>query len=254
MIVQLQLNDKHYQANLSKPFDISLPLKEGSGNNPSCYWAEGVKFETIRSGNFVGSVQQGGSVNYQKLSLTPHGNGTHTECYGHISSETVATINQSLKLFHFPAELISVHPQLQANGDYVITLDEVKKRFTHFGVKAIVIRTLPNPWSKKTQQYSGTNPAYLHADASRFLVEKEIEHILIDLPSLDREVDEGKLSAHKEFWKFPHAIRKHATITELIFVEDEVKDGLYLLNLQITSLEMDASPSKPILYKLEEVL
>jgi hypothetical protein len=93
----------------------------------------------------------------------------------------------------------------------------------------------------------------LHADVTRYLAERGIKHILIDLPSVDREVDGGKLSAHKEFWKFPSSIRKEATITELIFVSDSIADGLYLLNLQIASLEMDASPSKPVLYKLAEV-
>jgi hypothetical protein len=34
----------------------------------------------------------------------------------------------------------------------------------------------------------------------------------------------------------------------MIYVKDVVLDGTYLLNLQITSFENDASPSKPVLY------
>ena len=79
MIVQLSIHSKNYWADLQQPVDISLPLKEGA-ENPNCYWAEPVKFETIVADNFIGSVQRGGPVNYQKLTLTPHGNGTHTEC------------------------------------------------------------------------------------------------------------------------------------------------------------------------------
>jgi hypothetical protein len=41
-----------------------------------------------------------------------------------------------------------------------------------------------------------------------------------------------------------------ATITEMVFVPDAVADGIYLLNIQIASLETDASPSKPVLYPL----
>jgi len=41
-----------------------------------------------------------------------------------------------------------------------------------------------------------------------------------------------------------------ATITELIFVPNSVKDGKYILNILIAPFENDASPSKPILYKL----
>jgi hypothetical protein len=45
--------------------------------------------------------------------------------------------------------------------------------------------------------------------------------------------------------------RMDCTITELIFVENEVRDGSYLLNLQMASFVNDASPSKPVLYKIE---
>jgi hypothetical protein len=79
---------------------------------------------------------------------------------------------------------------------------------------------------------------------------------LIDLPSVDREEDEGKLLAHKAFWNVKDVntlnedARKNCTITEMIFVENEIQDGSYLLNLQIASFENDASPSKPLLYKI----
>jgi hypothetical protein len=87
--------------------------------------------------------------------------------------------------------------------------------------------------------------------------ENGIQHLLIDLPSVDREEDEGRLVAHKAFWNVkdvnhlnPDA-RLNCTITEMIYVNDEVQDGSYMLNLQIASFENDASPSKPILYSLE---
>ena len=80
-----------------------------------------------------------------------------------------------------------------------------------------------------------------------------INHLLTDLPSVDREEDGGKLLAHKAFWKYPEDIRRSATITELVYVPDVVTDGLYLLNVQITSLEVDASPSKPVIYQLTKL-
>ena len=73
---------------------------------------------------------------------------------------------------------------------------------------------------------------------------------------MDKEHDEGKLLAHKAFWNVKDTVhlnadaRLEATITEMIFVPDEIKDGDYVLNLQIASFENDASPSKPILYVL----
>ena len=83
------------------------------------------------------------------------------------------------------------------------------------------------------------------------------KHLLIDLPSVDKENDEGKLLAHKAFWNVKDVnnlndgARLDCTITEMIFVDDKVKDESYILNLQIASFENDASPSKPILYSVQ---
>lgn len=251
MIIQTSFNEKTYSANLDEPLDISIPIREGK-NNPSCYWADPVKFETIEMGNFIGSVARGGSVNYQKLTLTPHGTGTHTECYGHITADG-AVINETLNHHHFFAELITIEPVPLANGDIVITRETVQQKIT-YKTKSLVIRTFPNPTEKKLRQYSGTNPPYLQADALSFLVDRGIEHLVLDLPSVDKEVDGGKLAGHRAFWKLPHAPRTGCTITELAFIDNAIPDGLYLMNLQVLNLEMDASPSRPLLYKLTEVL
>ncbi|MBT02808.1 MAG: metal-dependent hydrolase, partial [Crocinitomicaceae bacterium] len=40
------------------------------------------------------------------------------------------------------------------------------------------------------------------------------------------------------------------TITEFIGVPDDVKDDLYLLNLSISNLKNDASPSRPVLFSI----
>ena len=93
-------------------------------------------------------------------------------------------------------------------------------------------------------------------DAAIFIRESGIQHLLIDLPSVDREEDEGKLLAHKAFWNVKDVntlnedARLNCTITELIYVDNAILDGSYILNLQIASFENDASPSKPVLYKI----
>lgn len=251
MIIQLAFNKKNYSANLHEPLDISIPLREGN-NNPSCYWAEAVKFETIESGDFIGSVAKGGSVNYQKLTITPHGNGTHTECYGHITADR-AVVNETLKHHHFFTELITVEPVKLNDGDLVIARETLQQKIKH-KTAGLIVRTLPNTSEKKLRQYSGTNPPYLQADAVSFLVDRGIEHLVLDLPSVDKEVDGGKLAGHRAFWKFPEQVRTGCSITELAFIENTIPDGLYLMNLQVINLEMDASPSRPMLFKLTEVL
>jgi kynurenine formamidase len=160
-----------------------------------------------------------------------------------------------LKQFFFLAELVSVQPELQGE-DLVITKSQIEKALNGKTPEAIIIRTLPNLESKKHLKYSNTNPPYLDEEAASFIRKSGIQHLLIDLPSVDKEHDEGKLLAHKAFWNVKDVndlnedARLESTITEMIFVSNEVQDGSYLLNLQIASFENDASPSKPILYKI----
>jgi len=198
-------------------------------------------------------------VNFRNIFLNPHGNGTHTECVGHISKEFI-TLNSCLKEFHFLTVVISITPdvvinQLDGKEDTIITLKQLQKKWNELiksneKIDAIVIRTMPNDDSKKIKNYSNTNPAFMSRDAIIFLNDLGIRHLLIDTPSVDREIDNGVLAAHHEFWNYPEDPILDKTITEMIFVPDEVEDGVYLLNLQITSLENDASPSKPVLYRI----
>jgi kynurenine formamidase len=251
--------NNEFKIDLSKPIDISIPLTN-TEENPIAWYIDKPLIEPVVFGDWIGKVSEGkSSTNFNNIFFNPHGHGTHTECLGHITRDFYS-INQSLKQFFFLAELVSVVPEMKGD-DLVITLDSITMALDltlKLGVpkEALIIRTLPNLEAKKHQKYSNTNPPYLSEDAARFIRESGIQHLLIDLPSVDKEHDEGKLLAHKAFWNVkdvnnlnPDA-RLNCTITEMIFVADEVQDGSYLLNLQIASFENDASPSKPILYKI----
>ena len=127
--------------------------------------------------------------------------------------------------------------------------EQIKNALNGSKPEAIIIRTIPNFDTKKSKKYSNTNWAYLLEEAAAYIKEVRIKHLLIDLPSVDREKDEGELLAHKAFWNYPLAPRLDATITEFIYVPTSILDGCYMLNLQIASFENDATPSKPILYE-----
>jgi kynurenine formamidase len=254
MIAKIQ----NFEIDLSKPIDISIPLSN-TDKNPIAWYIQKPEIEPVVFGDWIGKVSEGSSTNFNNIFFNPHGHGTHTECLGHITREFYS-INQCLKQFFFIAELISIEPE-DIDGDLVITKNQIEKAL-HKGLKdaetssALIIRTVPNLESKKHKNYSKTNPPYLAEEAAIFIREIGIQHLLLDLPSVDREEDEGKLLAHKAFWnvkdvnKLNDDARLNCTITEMIFVDNEVLDGRYLLNLQISSFENDASPSKPILYKL----
>ncbi|MBO9583314.1 MAG: cyclase family protein [Flavobacterium sp.] len=243
----------NFEIDLSKPIDISIPLTN-TDENPIAWYIEKPSIEPVVFGDWIGKVSEGkSSTNFNNIFFNPHGHGTHTECLGHITNDFYS-INQSLKQFFFTAKLITIEPE-KIDDDFVITKDQIVNLLTE-KTEALIIRTLPNELDKKSRKYSNTNPPYLAEDAAIFIRESEIHHLLIDLPSVDKEHDEGKLLAHKAFWNVKDTVnlnqdaRLKATITEMIYVSDEIEDGNYILNLQITSFENDASPSKPILYKI----
>lgn len=251
MLIQTTIQNTTYTANLSKPVIISLPLVSGE-NNPNYFYAPPPNFEPVRAGNFVGATAEGGPVNFFNVAVNPHGNGTHTECVGHIAKEKY-TINECLQQFHFPALLVSV-PLTGQDGDQVVSREALETASASFlpVPEALVIRTLPNPSTKKTAQYSGTNPPYLTAEAMRWIADHQVQHLLVDLPSVDREQDNGVLAAHHIFWNYPENTRKTATITELVYIPAEIPDGLYLVNIQVPGWDLDAAPSQIALFPLQK--
>jgi arylformamidase len=246
MTVRFEIDRVTYSAQLDAGIDLSIPVKEGPQVN--AYFAAPADMEPFRMGDWVGEVRQGGSVNYRNIRFNPHGNGTHTECVGHISPE-IHSINRHFRQFHCVAQLVSVVPE-ERGDDHVITAGLLREQGLQAGTDAFIIRTLPNAPAKRTHGYSGTNPPYFTEDAILLLRECGCRHLLTDLPSLDREEDGGLLAGHRAFWDYPDAPRMHCTVTELIFVPDVAQDGLYLLNLQVAPFENDAAPSRPVIFPL----
>jgi len=121
---------------------------------------------------------------------------------------------------------------------------------------ALVVRTLPNDDGKRSRLYGEhCAPAFFSTQAMEYIAGLQFDHLLVDLPSIDRSHDGGLLSNHHLFWNlFPQSKKLsddtwcHKTITEMIYVPDSIADGRYLLNLQIAPWICDAAPSRPILF------
>ena len=248
MIAHIQYNSRKHQIDLTKPIDISIPLRNGE-DNVSAWYLDPPKIFPVQSENWIGSVKQGGDVNFNNIHFNPHSHCTHTETAGHITEE-VHSIHKNLNQFFFLAELVTIPPE-GIEDDFVITKRQLQFALGNKKRDAIVIRTIPNLDDKKSMNYSHTNPTYLAEEAAIYLLEKGIKHLLIDLPSVDKEKDEGRLSAHNAFWNTSDKVRLDATITEFIFVPNAVEDGTYFLNLMVAPIENDATPSKPVLFKIE---
>ncbi len=233
-----------YKADLSRLYDLSIAI-DTSG--PLAWYLDHAEIEAVRDENWVGVVAEGGSVNFRNIHFNPHGHGTHTEGPGHVEP-TVHSINESMSDFHFTAVVVTVSPKKLDNGDEVIYWEMMKEMVELYRPQAIILRTSAE--DRRNKNWSNTNPPYLDAAAAAELAKNGVDHLLIDLPSVDRESDEGKLAAHKAFWQLPSDPRMNATITELIHVPSDVDDGLYVLNLQVGAFENDAAPSRPVIYPI----
>lgn len=268
--VTLSNGDVAVRADLDRAFDLAIPLRFG-GAQPSAFGAPPAVGAPLRVGSFVGDIAHGGSCNCSEYRLVPHCNGTHTECVGHVTRQPVH-IADVLKGGLVPALLLSI--ETPAAGDCAESADPVPRpadRLITAGAiaatwqqwpwpnvcaRALVLRTLPNDPDKPARAYvAEAPPPYLTRDAAAWLVRHGIEHVLLDVPSMDRLDDGGRLAAHRVFWGLPSAstdaeaaTRPRATITELVFAPDSVPDGRYLLDLQVPAFAADAAPSRPILY------
>jgi len=246
--VEIEHNNVNYITNLNNPIDISIPI---SSNGAVAWGMPPVTILPVKEGDWIGDVAQGSSVNFNNILFNPHAHTTHTECVGHISPNK-ESINKELSTFFFIAEVITVFPKKKGQ-DCVITKKMLENKISKdHEIDALIIRTLPNTQDKLSINYSKKNPPYLLSSATEYIAELNIKHLLIDLPSVDKEKDEGKLKSHKSFWGFPDNIRHGSTITELIYVHNDICDGCYLLNLQFVPFENDASPSRPVLFKLQQ--
>ena len=249
--MQLFLGDGSYVLT-NEGIDCSIPL-EGNEQNVRAWYVSPPLIEPVRENGWVGAVAEGGSVNFRSIHFNPHGHGTHTECLGHITSE-VHSVNGIIDKLLYSALLVTVSPEirLQADGtvDRVITAATIAPLQDDFKAEALLIRTHPNDEGKMHLNYSDSNPAYCDVDILPILDKLGVIHLLIDTPSVDREKDGGELAFHHGFWGVPKDQRFDRTITEMIYIPDEVSDGEYMLNLQTAPFVNDATPSRPVVFPL----
>lgn len=270
MIINFAVNDQTYRIDAEKPLDIAIPLDFYSAQ-PNAYDVEKASSTPCEAGELVGDTRRGGSCNFEQVKLIPHCNGTHTECVGHITNQRIS-VHECLRDAFVLATLISIEPENagESNETYAVELSETDKLITRRTLEnalknvdenfrqALVVRTLPNNIEKLSKTHLDDVPPFFSTEAMQFIKELNVKHLLADLPSIDRIFDEGKLSNHRFFWNVEPSVfemnertLRENTITEMIYVPNEIADGIYLLNLQIAPFAADASPSRPQLFNVK---
>lgn len=259
---------RQYRA-ATEAIDISIAL-DFDGLQPSFYDADPATARPMHSGKFIGDTRLGGSCNAEHVDLVAHCNGTHTECVGHITHERVSVHRRATGPL-YPCRLISVAPvgaretdehagPFAEKTDRLVTRAAIESACADSdGLAALAIRTLPNDAAKRTRVYKAPETPYFTVEAMNWIVAAGIDHLLVDLPSVDRLIDDGRMTTHRIFWgmkpgsrSVDDAARPHATITELIYAPDEAADGLYLLALQVAPFISDAAPSRPLLHAVQK--
>ena len=276
-IISVPVNDQTFTFDAENPISIAVPLNF-DGDQPNAYDVEKATAAAYETGDLVGDTRRGGSCNFDGIKFIPHCNGTHTECVGHITDERIS-IHDCLKDVLTTAMLISVTPEKAeetsesysipfAENDLIVTCRAIENALANLESKfhpssfilhpSLIVRTLPNDKSKLSKTYLTEIPPFFSTEAMDFIRKLNVKHLLVDMPSIDRLFDEGKLSNHRIFWNVGQGSKTingktliNHTITELIYVPDEIEDGAYLLNLQIAPFVSDAAPSRPILFKIQ---
>lgn len=266
---RIDIGGRTVQFDPSAGMSLAIPMRF-AGSQPNIYGVDYAEELAVSTETFMGDVSRGGSCNVSRLSIIPHCNGTHTECVGHITAERIA-VSDVLIPGLSPACVVSITPSTSdsdtdssvppiGEADRIISAAAVRKAladcpagFEH----ALIVRTLPNDDTKVERHYTGNSAPYFSREAMQVIVDAGVVHLLVDLPSVDRLIDDGAMCAHRTFWEVdetgtnPDTSESVRTITELIYVPEPVPDGPCLLDLQIPELVTDAVPSRPVVYPVK---
>lgn len=273
----VQLDGRCWHTDLGRGLDLARVLHFDAAA-PRWFGAPAPRCEPLLAGGVSARVDTGASCNCSTLTLTPHGNGTHTESVGHLTREP-HDVHAVAPRGLVAARVVTLAPQPAAQSaegsdpaplpqDLLITRQALEQAWSgtdtnasiHTGAdapapQALIIRTR-SPATDATDA-AATPAAFLSREAAHWLVAKGITHLVLDVPSADRTEDHGRLTAHRIFFGLPtgsatlaDATRPGATITELAAIGTAVADGPYLLSLQLPAIAGDAVPSRPVLYPL----
>lgn len=236
---------------LALQLDFSLP-------HPRHFGAPLASSEAFRVGSFEGEVARGASCNCRRLVLIPHCNGTHTESASHLTVEQ-RSLHEFLPAAPLPALLLTVRAtDALASGEDSLPAPRAGDRLITRA--ALLAAWDPHPATRPMAlllrtgtHWNDAAPPFLSRQFMDALVDRGIEHLVTDLPSVDRLADEGRLTAHRIFFGLPagstrlaEAARAQATITELASFAPALRDGPCAVQIQIPDWSGDAVPSRPL--------
>lgn len=241
MKISIEQGGQSYSALLDSAVSLALPVS----NVKRAWYIDEPSFEPVVLGDWTGSVQAGGSVNFFNVGFNPHAHGTHTETAGHILPER-HSIAQHFK-DHLQLAMVVEAPPVEGVVLWE-TIAPIVELLAQHNPTAVIIKSVAQP-EAPTHQYSNTDWVYLEAKVGEELRNRGVRHLLIDQPSVDQEEDGGALACHRSFWGTDSGdVDLGRTISELLHIPAAVQSGLYLLQMNVSAIDNDAAPSRPIIY------
>jgi kynurenine formamidase len=259
------------------PIDLGAPVSLAravrfDGGGPRHFGAPAARARPYTAPGFTGEVRRGASCNCATIELTPHCNGTHTESVAHLVDEPLDVCDLA-PLGLMPALVVSLDPQAASAtdedsdpppqpGDRLLTRAALRAAWPAllpFAPRALVLRARRGA-DAGVDDDPGNDPAgapYLSRQLVADLVDRGIEHLVVELPSIDRAHDEGRLCGHRLFFGLPpgstrlaEATRRGCTVTEYASIPAALADGPCALQLTLPRLAGDAVPSRPLAFRL----
>lgn len=239
---------------LATAIDLARPIAFDAAD-ARAFGAPAPRSTPLVAGAFTGAVVDGASCNCRTLTLTPHCNGTHTECVAHLTAEALDAW-RVVPIVPVTAIVVTVMPVRQGD-DRVITRAALDAAWHGVPPDPAAVALIVRTAGAAARSDSGAAMApYFSADAAESLAARGILHLVLDLPSLDRSEDQGRLAAHRAFFGLPagshrlaDAARPQATITEFAQIPAALPDGPCALAWQVPALAGDAVPSRPLAYR-----
>ncbi len=264
-----QRGGRRWRVAMDDPIELAVAL-DFEGQQANAFGLEDARSEAVEAGDFVGDTRRGGSVNCERLTVIPHANGTHTEGVGHISEERVWVADMAPAPLYL-AVLLTVRCEelgvsddgyggKSEEADLVVSARSLASAMEKIEeppkLDAAILR-IEAPGFEAGARYGDQNPPYLSDEAVRWLRQRGVEHLLVELPSVDRGDDGEVLASHHAFFghRRGEAVREASrgrTITEMIAVPEDVEDGLYGLSLRFGRIKSDAAASRPVVYGVTE--
>jgi kynurenine formamidase len=248
---------------LATPVSLARPLRF-DGTDPRHFGAPAPRRGPLRLPGFEGAVQRGASCNCSVIEVVPHCHGTHTESVAHLVAETHDACEVAPRGL-LPALLLSITPvdaaasgedsdPVPQPGDRLVTRAALRAAWPPqlpFAPVALLLRTA------STDDAGDAAAPFLSRQCAAELVARGIEHLVVELPSIDRGHDQGRLCAHRLFFGLPpgstrlaEAARRGCTITEFAAIPAALPDGPCALQLALPRIAGDAVPSQPLLFRL----